>query len=200
MATTPLLIGCGKEVPSPERPFPPVAGPAQRGWVDRPPLHWRKTAVKRRSFNYEIDEQVAHGGRRSARLSGTQLASGSVASLSQSLDASSLRGRTIRVRAWVRQQGIQQWAHMWAVTRDSTQRNLGAAREPEVGVRGTREWRPLEVELAIPESAETIAVGFVLLGPGTFWIDDVTLIDENDRPLAPRLRNADFEEVSFDDE
>lgn len=195
---TAALGGCGRReavpelVPIDDRPFPPLAGPGRQGWVDRQPLGWRKTAVQRRAFSYDVDREVVHEGEQSARLSGTHLASGAVASISQSVAAESLRDRRIALCAQIRQEGIRQWAHMWVVARDATQRSVGAAREPEQALIGDADWREVCAEIDVPTEAATLAVGFVLLGPGTLWIDDVRIEDPSGRPLA-RLTNPDFE-------
>jgi hypothetical protein len=40
-------------------------------------------------------------------------------------------------------------------------------------ITGTTEWRQYRVVLDVPETAELIAFGVLLQGPGRVWIDDV---------------------------
>ena len=206
---TGLVTGCatkspptGRDAPtatSPGRAFPPPAGPGRAGWRDRPPVGWRKTPVEAERFRYSLETEQPFAGARAARIDGTPLAEGQVASLSQSIDAGPYRGRRVRLTAQVRHEAVVEWAHAWLTVRDTAQQPIDLKRYPAARRPGTIDWRPFEIELDVPEEAMTIAFGFVLVGPGTLWVDEVAL-----RPAAGRgsarlsrrnpVRNPGFED------
>lgn len=72
-------------------------------------------------------------------------------------------------------------------------------------IQGTTGWNPYSVVLDIPKEADTIAIGLILNGPGTVWIDNIRLeevdlkvpsthIEEEEPPiLSDKPINLDFE-------
>jgi hypothetical protein len=70
-------------------------------------------------------------------------------------------------------------------------------------ITGTTEWRQYRIVLDVPETADLIALGVLLQGPGRVWIDDVevervtsdipTTGGQSTEPLPAMPANLDFE-------
>jgi hypothetical protein len=115
--------------------------------------------------------------------------------LAQSIPAAALRGRKVRLTAWVdaEVEGPKSRAHLWL-----------RADRPH-GVRGfldnkadhpirERGWREVEITGTIDADAETIVVGLAFTGAGRVRIDDVRLETAEGGPeVVARLENADFQ-------
>ena len=116
------------------------------------------------------DEQVAHSGRRSLRIDG-----------SNSNDNWSQRnipiqpGLLYRFRAWLRQERCYPWGpDVVVIAKDAEGRSLQSWQFR--GRRGTRNWYPLEGYFVPPENAVTLQIELrVLLLPGRVWFDDVAI-------------------------
>lgn len=81
--------------------------------------------------------------------------------------------RTVRVTAFLKAQGVQdQKAMLFA--------SFGRGGEVHWPLQSTRlaardVWKQEEVEVAVPDNADRVVYGALLCGPGTLWIDDVTV-------------------------
>lgn len=190
-------FGCAakpSKVSEPYPTFPSPSGPGGRHFEDQSPIGWRKTPVDPTHFRYSVDRKERNSGKLSGRIDGTAAADERVASLSQLFPATSLAGQTVRVIAQFKQRDVEDWAHMWVSVRGTGGTGLAADRVPLDRVHGDLDWRRLEAEVTVPKDAESFSLGFVLVGPGTVWIDDVEILDMNGRALASPLRNAGFEQ------
>lgn len=116
-------------------------------------------------------------------------------SVAQSVPAGALRGRRVRLTAWVDAEvsGPRARAQLWLRTdRPNGERGFfdNMADRP-IRVGG---WREVEIAGAIEADAETIVVGLAFTGAGRVRMDDVKLESEDGAPLvAARLENADFQ-------
>lgn len=135
-----------------------------------------------RSYEFDVDDTVAKGGRRSFRI--TNVGPEPFGTISQGLPARELRGKTLRYSAWIRTQDVQgnrlgKGAQMRIVAMRSgspVAHNFGR----ETAASGTTEWTRKEISLTVPPTAETVEIGALLFGPGKLWLDDATLeiVDE----------------------
>jgi hypothetical protein len=96
-------------------------------------------------------------------------------SLMQSFGAASYRGKTIRLRAWLRVEdaGDSDRGQLWL----SVDRMSGRSAFPDNRNQRTidsEEWTPLEVEAAIADDATFINFGIMAFGRARVWVDDVS--------------------------
>ena len=130
-----------------------------------------------RSYEFSLDDKIVHGGKQSLRVDNIGRAPHGM--VFQDLPVGELRGRTLRLSAYVR-------------TRDVTGNRYGggamlmlqavAQGSPfadnhmrEVAVHGTTEWTRYEVTLTLPPQTERIRVGAMVTGSGSVWLDDFVL-------------------------
>lgn len=129
------------------------------------------------SYVFTVDNEAPRSGERSLRID--NVGPEPFGSVYQVLPAASLRGKTLRLSAWLK-------------TRDAKGNRFGSGvglklqtmrggyivdhahmRMDSVG--GTTDWARYEVHLKVAGTADQIEAGVTLYGPGTAWLDDVAL-------------------------
>ncbi len=165
---------------------------------DLPPVAWGRLPVDSVRCRYARDDSVAFRGGASARI-GCLLdpAARGFAGLQQRADASRCAGRTVTMSAMVRAQGVFPGAFLWVGAEDGGGRMIGMTKSEPDSIRGTGDWRPVEVTWILPGAAARVVIGISLMGAGRVWLDEVRLVAPEGRAL-PRLRlvveNAGFED------
>jgi C-terminal processing protease CtpA/Prc len=99
---------------------------------------------------------------------------GMFGNLMQSVRADGYRLRRIKLRAAIRVQGPQTRAQMW-LRLDRADRSMAFLENSTRNPVTSAEWTTAEIEADVPEEASYIALGFMLFGPGSAWVDDVSL-------------------------
>jgi hypothetical protein len=129
------------------------------------------------SYTFKLDRDVRHDGAASLRID--NVGSEPFGAIFQQLPAATLRGRTLKLSAWLRTRDASgSYTGGGAVlTLQAMQRGAPIAHNHMTAapVKGTTDWARHEITLAIPAIADQIEVGAMLHGPGTLWFDDVTL-------------------------
>ncbi|HKP50208.1 MAG TPA: erythromycin esterase family protein [Gemmatimonadales bacterium] len=141
-----------------------------------------------------LDSTVAHGGRRSLRISRPpgQAFPGAHA-FATYLNPLAARGKTIRISGWIRSDRLagrayltlQSWANFEVLAADTT----------EIASHG---WSRDTLEIPVSSSIETIVVTANLEGTGTAWFDDLALeIDGRRVRELPVARAVESEEIDW---
>lgn len=94
--------------------------------------------------------------------------------MSQFFDADRYRGSRVRLKGFVKAEGVANWAGMWMrvdeggepVVLDNMQRRP---------LTGDVEWKEVAIVLDVAKQADQIGFGILLDGPGTVWIDGLVL-------------------------
>jgi hypothetical protein len=98
-----------------------------------------------------------------------------VGTLMQSFSAEAFRGKTVRLRAWLRLEGTdpEDHAQMW-LTVDRVNRKLGFSDKMDDRPVRSAEWTRCEISGEIDQDAKFIEFGFMSIGRGRAWVDDVS--------------------------
>jgi hypothetical protein len=91
----------------------------------------------------------------------------------QSFDAGPYRGTRLRLRGYARLSRVSRWAGL--LMRIDTPTVIVFDNMQGRPLQGTRDWKQAEIVLDVPDDADAINIGAILLGSGTFWIDDFEL-------------------------
>ena len=118
----------------------------------------------------------------------------SFGALMQTFDAQPFRGRTVRLRAWVRLEGKAAGDHaqmLLHVARPGFQQGFvdNMADRPIVA----EEWREYEIRGEVAPDAESIRIGLTLSGAGRAWVSDVEfgpVAEETAGPAVDAARDA----------
>jgi hypothetical protein len=150
---------------------------------------WTSGITGAPDFRFVADGAVTHDGSNALRVEyeSAPLASGQYAHIYQ--DVPVVAGTTYRFSAWVRGEGVTAsatGAMYFVVTADHTVRQ-------ELPT-GTYDWQKLEWSYTIPNGQSTFRMRLLARGPGTAWIDDVTMAQ--DGTAANLLKNSSFEQFT----
>jgi hypothetical protein len=182
-----------------DRPRALGNGDFEDGERGKPP-HWFMAGGARAHYEANIDTSEKHGGRKSARLDPRVADPKGYGTLMQSFQVHDLRGKRMRMRAFVKGKDIDGrgdfWLRVQGVDSPGDGPGLGGGWER---LQGTFDWKPVVVVFDVPERGDALDVGIGLAKHGTLWIDDVTL-DEVDRtvPLTEDAERTTLEDPSFE--
>ena len=95
--------------------------------------------------------------------------------LMQSFSAEAYRGKTVRLRAWLRVEGKDAEDHgqMW-LTVARASRKIGFSDNMDDRPVRSADWTPCEITGEIDQDAKFIEFGFMSIGRGRVWVDDVS--------------------------
>ena len=164
------------------------------------PTGWNFYPVKH--YEVEQDGTVAKDGTHSAKLTGAKQAK-QFAALNQGVSPVPYRGKRVRYTAWMRSEGVVDWAGSWMRV-DAGKKSTAFDNMQKRALKGDQDWKQVSIVLDVHPKATTLVYGMLLSGPGTVWLDDVKLeivddsvpvtdmkVVENARKQTPA--NLDFE-------
>lgn len=94
--------------------------------------------------------------------------------LVQDFRADRYMGKRVRFRAFVKSEGVQNWAGLWMrVDKGIGAPPLAFDNMQDRPITGTADWKSYAVVLDIPEGATGIFFGLVVNGSGSVWMSDV---------------------------
>ena len=137
------------------------------------------------SYKISLDGEVAHSGRQSARIDniGPEI----YGTLAQIVRGPQFAGKKVRFTAWLKTRGVT--GNGWskgtglALTAYAGGQTVGGTNFRKTAFGGTTDWSRHEATVVVPTGTERIDIEISLTGPGTVWVDDVTL---EVLPAAPR--------------
>jgi len=123
---------------------------------------------------YELgrDEAEKHSGKSSGCVRSGD-APGPFGTLTQGFRADAYRGKRLRMSAQVKADGVERSAGLWMRVDGKEQTALAFDNMGERPIKGSADWKKVEVVLDVPDAAEEIYFGFLLSGKGRAWVDDI---------------------------
>ncbi|MBI4472114.1 MAG: tetratricopeptide repeat protein [Acidobacteria bacterium] len=136
------------------------------------PKGWFMAGSKPADYESSIDSGNMLGGLPSAYLRSKKPKIDGFGTLMQSFSAEQFLGRRIRFTAFVKSENIQGWAGLWVrVDGKSGTQPLAFDNMSNRSIKGTTGWRSYEVVLDVPLDATGIALGILMGGTGTVWMN-----------------------------
>lgn len=129
------------------------------------------------SYTFSLDGEVSHSGKQSARIDNT--GPEVYGTLAQIVRGPQFAGKTIRFTAWIKTRNVT--GNGWskgtglALTAYASGSTVGGTNFRRTAVGGTTDWTRREVTAVAPARTDRIDFEISLTGPGTVWVDDVTL-------------------------
>jgi RNA polymerase sigma factor (sigma-70 family) len=125
------------------------------------------------SADLAIDKETKHGGLSAARFEAKPDANQSLKTMLQAFAADEYRGKRIRLAAFIKSQDINEWAGMWMRV-DTDRSSPSFDNMMERPLKGTNDWAKHEIILDIPDDAQVVTFGMLVVGEGKLWVDDMT--------------------------
>jgi hypothetical protein len=171
----------------------------QKGTPGAVPTGWG--AIKGQGYSAELADAGCRGTGRCAVVTGSatpgRLRFGN---LMQSFQADAYRGKTVRLRAWLKMEAVDpnDAAQMWFRV-DSPNAKVTAFDNMQDRPVQTAEWKLVEIVGKVGADAQLINFGVMSVGKGRAWVDGISFdVVPNDTPvtgsggLADAPRNLDF--------
>ena len=147
----------------------PGDGDGPKGWYSS--QHTGST-----SYDFALDSGRRKGGTHAMRI--TNIGPEPWGTIAQVVPASAYAGKTVRLSAWVRTEGIPAGRSNGLSLQLLAQRGGQLlAHVPPKGARvqGDTDWTRRSVELKLPPATNRVEIGATLEGPGTAWVDEFEL-------------------------
>jgi len=147
-----------------------LAGHAHAGDL---PKGWFRAGSTPAAYDMGVQAGDRHPGDRNAYIRSLPK-DGGFGTLMQTIDASAYRGKRMRLSGYLRARDATS-AAMWMRLDGSGQRVVGFDNMGDRSLHGSTDWKRCEIVLDVPDSARTIAFGFLLEGKGEVLADDFRL-------------------------
>ncbi len=141
----------------------------------------------------DMKEKVAKSNEDVKKL--TQQAPGEAgpfASATGTFPVEAARGKKMHLSAWIRTQGVKEWAGVWWRC-DTPGGVKGFANMQEEKISGDTEWARHEFTIDVPLDTVNISFGCLLSGEGTAWFDDLEIELDGVKYEDPKRFSFDFE-------
>ena len=155
------------------------------------PVGWRLVTSDSLLYRMIVRPDSTSGGKPCLVLSRPGMVRGDYGIARQLLDARPWRGRRLEFAARLSFRGaaVAGWSNMWISIADARQHLL---RNETINDRHftTAAWQPVKLIVDVPAQADSISLGFMLIGSGETWVSDADFRDvgaagEGDEPPHP---------------
>ncbi|MEL7498737.1 MAG: hypothetical protein AAFN77_14105 [Planctomycetota bacterium] len=159
---------------------------------DDQPANWFFVSQQGGSIDM-VDDTAS--GQQAVRIDSLQATGQRFTNLMQTVDASSLQGKTIRFRAHVKTEQlksstrVQLWLRVDRKPDDDGNPQMGAFDNMQDRPIKSTQWEPFEIVAKVDDDAQKIVVGIFVIGQGIAFLDDATLeiVDDETAPTAKTI-------------
>ncbi|MEO6953399.1 MAG: hypothetical protein ABI321_16480 [Polyangia bacterium] len=139
------------------------------------PKGWLAVGTAPQDYELAVDDSEKHSGTRCAVIRTRADHPSGFCTLMQELCADEYRGQRVRLSAWVKTSLVEGRAWLWMRADSDTKMAIAFDNMQARPIHGSTEWTRHDVVLDIPDPTVVLAFGLGLQGPGTAWLDEVTL-------------------------
>ncbi|WP_437809207.1 hypothetical protein [Sorangium sp. So ce1078] len=139
------------------------------------PAGWSLAGSETEAYAVGVDSKVKRSGKAAAFLRSVRDPGDEFGTLMQSISANELRGKRVRLQAWVKSDDVKGWAGLWMRVDGRHSNTLAFDNMSDRAIKGTTDWTQYQVVLDVGNAAESISFGTLLTRTGSLWIDDVEL-------------------------
>ena len=170
------------------------------------PKGWIFNAPDKSKYEVGIDNSTYESGKFSAFVISHNNSEKEFGNLMQAIKAENYLGKRLQLTAYIKSENVDK-VQMWMRIDGQNQKegkSLGFDNMGNRPVTGTTDWKQYSIVIDVPENAAVINYGFLIVGTGKFWVDNVKIAEVDKTvpltnmtfhyslPSAPV--NLDFEE------
>jgi hypothetical protein len=134
------------------------------------PEGWRLSGSKPAAYVTGVDSQETYNGHPSAYLKSSQPETDGFGTLAQQFKADQYLGKRVRFSAFVKSEGLKDWAGLWMRV-DKGTKTLAFDNMQDRAIKGTTGWQNYEVVLDVPQGGTGIFFGILLHSTGSVWLN-----------------------------
>jgi hypothetical protein len=136
------------------------------------PQGWYLAGSKPAEYESGVDPQAQYNSHPSAYLKSKEAAVDGFGTLMQNFRADQYAGKRVRFTAFVKSEGVQDWAGLWMRV-DKGKESVAFDNMQNRPIKGTSGWQQYSVVLDVPQNATGIFFGVLLSGTGAVWMNSV---------------------------
>ena len=136
---------------------------------DSPPKGW--TASPSTEYQRGVDANAVRDGKPSAFIKCSAAAPQAFGTLLQSFSVEDFKGKRVRFRGWMKADAVSSGAGLWMRFDDAAGRPLALDNMMDRAMKGTSDWREMSIVMDVPQSADSIYIGMLLIGTGQAWMN-----------------------------
>lgn len=166
------------------------------------PAGWIKAGSHPAEYDMGVDRAIRRVGKVSAFVKGTADQFHGFGTLMQMAAPGEYCGKRVRLSAYVKSEKVQTgWAGLWfRVDGAKPGELLGFDNMQQRPIKGTIDWKRVEIVLDVPENAVALAFGILLNGDGQVWMDDLKFeIVNPDVPVTGGASSGPPRNLNFED-
>ena len=145
------------------------------------PQGWYLAGSKPAEYESGVDAQVQYNAHPSAFLKSKSAVVNGFGTLMQDFRAEQYEGKRLRFTAFVKSEGVQDWAGLWMRV-DKGRETVAFDNMQDRSIKGTNGWREYAIVLDVPQNATGIFFGVLLTGSGAVWMNSVKI-----EPVGPEV-------------
>jgi len=134
------------------------------------PKGWFIAGSKPAEYESGVDAAASYNGHASAFLKAKKPSVEGFGTLMQDFHAGHYLGKRVRFSAFVKTEGVQDWAGLWMRV-DKGPQQLTFDNMQDRAIKGTTNWQRYDVVLDVPEGATGVFFGVLLSGSGEVWVN-----------------------------
>jgi hypothetical protein len=138
------------------------------------PAGWYLSGAKPADYESGTDAQAHYNSHPSAYLKSKKAEIDGFGTLMQNFRADQYAGKRLRFTAFVKTEGVQDWAGLWMRV-DKGKESVAFDNMYDRPIKGTSGWQQYAVVLDVPQNASGIFFGVLLHGTGTVWMNSVKI-------------------------
>ncbi len=138
------------------------------------PAGWIKAGSNPNDYEMGVDTSIHRGGQASAFVKFTAKDVHGFGTLMQTSGTGEYSGKRVRFSAYLKSEKINNgWAGLWLRVDGGTPPPLAFDNMQGRPLKGTTDWKRVEIVLDVPPTAVDLAFGVLLAGDGEVWMDDL---------------------------
>ncbi len=147
-----------------------------------------------------VDGQIAHSGQRAVRLERDAKSDQGFSTITRVLPID-FAGKSLELRGFIRTEAVSGFAGLW-MREDGDRPALAFDNMQGRNLKGTTEWAEYSITLPIHADADRLYFGFLMVGTGKAWVDDLQLLVDGkpiqQAPSRPRPLTILDQDHEFD--
>lgn len=137
------------------------------------PTGWYPAGSNWKNYSIELKTKEGRKNGSAVRLECIKDTTNGYGSLMQDFLPGAFLGKRIRISAWAKTKGVEQWAGIWVqVAKETDEKPLCFDNMADRPISGDTDWKWYELVVDVPWESKVILIGGILNGTGILWLDD----------------------------
>lgn len=124
---------------------------------------------------FNIDKEIKHGGNQSLSIERKKTDTTTQFTPVSVFIPAQFNGNKISISGWLKTENVSGYAELWFRIDDEYKKLLSLINYPHGRLKGTTDWTKYDTTITIPENAHIMYFGFLIVGAGKVWGDDLSL-------------------------